>query len=168
MYSQNPNSATSLPNTKFIFPRYTFIILYGLFYQWGWRLKCWHWSVSCPNYYVLYIMSWNFQMFAAEQLLAGQAAWVALPCVHHGKNNSYWATIHKLSWSGHQIKVNTLAVCLFCRPSASIYRCTVRSHLCGTWNTWHPRGNIVKEEAKSFLLSSYLVLPPSPPQLIQP
>jgi len=32
--------------------------------------------------------SWNYQMLAAEQLLAGQAAWVALPNFHHGKNNS--------------------------------------------------------------------------------
>ncbi len=28
---------------------------------------------------------------AAEQLLAGQAAWVALPIVHHDKNHSYRA-----------------------------------------------------------------------------
>ena len=33
------------------------------------------------------------QMHTAEQLLPGQAAWVALPSVHHGKNHSYWATI---------------------------------------------------------------------------
>ncbi len=36
------------------------------------------------------------------------------------------------------------------------YMCTVHSHLCVTRNTWHPRGNIVKEDAKSFLQSSYL------------
>jgi hypothetical protein len=33
------------------------------------------------------------QMHTAEQLLLGQAAWIALPSVHHGKNHSYWATI---------------------------------------------------------------------------
>ncbi len=43
-----------------------------------------------------------YQMLAAEQLLAGQAAWVALPSVHHGKHHSYWTTILQLSWSGRQ------------------------------------------------------------------
>jgi hypothetical protein len=33
------------------------------------------------------------QMLSADQLLQGQAAWVALPSAHHGKNHSYWATI---------------------------------------------------------------------------
>ncbi len=33
------------------------------------------------------------QMRTAEQLLPGQAACVALPSAHHGKNHSYWATI---------------------------------------------------------------------------
>ncbi len=33
------------------------------------------------------------QMHTAEQLLSGQAEWVALPSIHHGKNHSYWATI---------------------------------------------------------------------------
>ena len=35
-------------------------------------------------------------MFAAELLLAGQAAWVALPSLHHGKNHSYCTTILQL------------------------------------------------------------------------
>ncbi len=40
---------------------------------------------------------------AAEQLLACQAAWVALPRVHIGKNHSYWANnTFQLSWSGRQ------------------------------------------------------------------
>jgi hypothetical protein len=56
-------------------PRQIFIILCGLFYQWFRRLECWRWSAK--NYYVLYISSWNCQMLTAEQLLAGQAAWVA-------------------------------------------------------------------------------------------
>ncbi len=34
--------------------------------------------------------------------------------------------------------------------------CRVHSHLCGTQNTWHPRANLVKEDPKSFLRSSYL------------
>jgi hypothetical protein len=33
------------------------------------------------------------QMHTAEQLMPGQAAWVALPSVRHGKNHSYWANI---------------------------------------------------------------------------
>jgi hypothetical protein len=41
-------------------------------------------------------------MLAAEQLLSGQAAWVALPRVHHGKKQSYWATVLQLRWSGRQ------------------------------------------------------------------
>jgi hypothetical protein len=34
------------------------------------------------------------QMLAAEQLLPGQAAWVALPSIHHGENRSYRVTIY--------------------------------------------------------------------------
>ena len=41
-------------------------------------------------------------------------------------------------------------------PPLLQYRYTVHSLLCGTQNTWHPRGNIVKEDPKSFLMSSYL------------
>ncbi len=41
-------------------------------------------------------------------------------------------------------------------PPLLQYRCIVHSHLCGTQNTWHPRANIVKEDPKSVLLSSYL------------
>jgi hypothetical protein len=33
------------------------------------------------------------QMHTVEQLLPCQAALVALPSAHHGKNHSYWATI---------------------------------------------------------------------------
>jgi hypothetical protein len=39
------------------------------------------------------------QMLSADQLLPGQAAWVALPSAHHGKNQAYWATILQLCWS---------------------------------------------------------------------
>ena len=39
-------------------------------------------------------------MLSADQLLPGQAAWVALPSAHHGKKLTYWATILQLSWSG--------------------------------------------------------------------
>jgi hypothetical protein len=38
-------------------------------------------------------LSWNFQMRAAEQLLPGQAAWVALSSIHRGKKHSYCVTI---------------------------------------------------------------------------
>ncbi len=79
MYSiyKNHNSATSLPNTKFIFPKQIFIILCRLsLYQWDRGLECWRWSASCPNYYSMcctYTNSWNCQMLAAEQLLPGQS-----------------------------------------------------------------------------------------------
>jgi hypothetical protein len=53
------------------------------------------------QYYVLHTSSWNCQMLAAEQLLAGQAA-CCPSSVHHGKKHSYWATVLQLSWSGHQ------------------------------------------------------------------
>ncbi len=125
---------------------------------------CWLWSVSFPNYYVLYTSSWNCQMLSAEQLLPDQAARVALPNAHHGKNKTYWATILQLSWSGRQSRSTLqLSASYVCPPPLLQYRCTVHSHLCGTKNTWHPRGNIVKKDPKSFLLSSYLsylVLPP--------
>ncbi len=35
-------------------------------------------------------------MLSADQLLPGQAAWVALPSAHLGKNLTYWATILQL------------------------------------------------------------------------
>jgi hypothetical protein len=57
---------------------------------------------SCPNYYVLYNSSCICQRLAAEQLKAGQAAWVALPSIYYGENYYYWATILQLSWSGRQ------------------------------------------------------------------
>ncbi len=41
-------------------------------------------------------------MLSADQLLPGQAAWVALPNAHDGKILTYWATILQLSWSGCQ------------------------------------------------------------------
>jgi hypothetical protein len=73
--------------------------------------------------YVLYTSNWNYQMLAAEQLLAGQAAWVALPNFHHGKNNSYKDTILQLSWSGSQLL----------RPEP--VHCKVGPHRIGTHNT---------------------------------
>ncbi len=51
------------------------------------------------------------QMHTAEQLLSGQAAWVALPSIHHGKSlllGHY--TLAELVRT--PIKVNTLAFCL--------------------------------------------------------
>ena len=95
-------------------------------------------------------------MLSADQLLPGQAAWVALPSAHHGKIkltgplSSSWA-----SQDANQGQHSSFLPHLSVLPLLQ-YRCTVHSHLCGTQNTWHPRGNIVKEDPKSFLLSSYL------------
>jgi hypothetical protein len=41
-------------------------------------------------------------------------------------------------------------------PPPLKYRCNVHSHLYGTQNTWQPRRYIVMEDAKSFFLSFYL------------
>jgi hypothetical protein len=56
--------------------------------------------------------------------------------------------------------VNTLASCLICLSPLSsntgvLYTATSAAH-----RTHDPRGNIVKEDPKSFLLSSYLVPAP--------
>jgi hypothetical protein len=92
-YIPYPHSATSLPNTKFIFPKQFFIILCGPSLP------------ERPKARVLALISvmhklisavyqqLDCQMHRAEQLLSGQAAWIALPSVNHGKNHSYWATI---------------------------------------------------------------------------
>jgi hypothetical protein len=78
MCAQNPNSATSLPNTTFIFPKQFFIVLCA-FFPIRPKARVLSRSASCPNLYVLYTSSLNCQMLAAEQLLPGLAAWVALP-----------------------------------------------------------------------------------------
>ncbi len=102
MYSQKPNSAASLLNTIFIFPKQIFIILCGLFYQWGRRLECWHWSASCPNYYMLYPSNWNCPSWAAPTR-SGSV---------HGTNYSYCYPPAELARM--PIRVNTLVFCLIC------------------------------------------------------
>jgi hypothetical protein len=77
----------------------------------------------------MYTRSWNCQMLAAEQLLPDQAAWVAFPSVHHGKNHSYWATILQLSWSGRQSR-STLWLSASPSPPIQVY-CT-QPPLCHT------------------------------------
>ncbi len=79
MYSQYPNSATSLLKTKFIFPKTNFYN--SIWSVLSMRLEYWRQTASCPNYYLLYTSSWNCQRLAAEHLLAGQAARVALYCL---------------------------------------------------------------------------------------
>jgi hypothetical protein len=72
LYSQNPKIATSLPNTKVILcgpslpmrPKARVLALISVMPK-----------ILCA---VQYSSSWNCQMLAAEQLLPGQAAWVAL------------------------------------------------------------------------------------------
>jgi hypothetical protein len=49
MYSQNPNRASFLPNTKFIFPNSSMWSVLPM----RPRVECWHCSTSCPKYYVL-------------------------------------------------------------------------------------------------------------------
>jgi hypothetical protein len=93
IYSQNPNSATSLPNTKFIFPKQIFIILCGPSLLMRPKARVLALISVMPKRISAIYQQLDFQMHTAEQLLPGQAAWVALPSVHHGKNHSYWATI---------------------------------------------------------------------------
>jgi hypothetical protein len=114
------------------------------------RPECWLWSALFPNYYVMYTSSWNCQMLAAEKLLPGQAAWVSLPSMVTIKPTGPLSS----SWAGQDANRGQHSSFL---PHPLLQpRCTVLSHLCVTKNTWHPRGNIVKKDAKSLLLSSYL------------
>ncbi len=133
IYSQNPNSATSLPNTKFIFPK-------QIFYTSMWSIFTNETEVLAlisvmPKLIVPYTSNWNCQMLSADQLLPGQAAWAALPSAHHGKNLTYWATILQLSWSGRQSRSHSSFLPHLSVPPLLRYRCTVHSHLCGTQNT---------------------------------
>ncbi len=107
IYSQNPNSATSLPNTKFIFPKQIFIILCGPSLPMRPKARVLALMSVKPKLISAVYQQLDCQMHTAEQLLTSQAAWVVLPSVHHGQNHSYWAT-------PTPIKVNTLAFCLIC------------------------------------------------------
>ncbi len=103
--------------------------------------------------YVLFTSSWNCQMLAAEQLLAGQAALVALPSAHHGKNPTYWAAILQLSWSGRQSRPTLqLSASFVCPP---LKYSIVNSNLCDT------------QMPNLFCCHLIWVLPSTPPQLIQ-
>ncbi len=62
-----------------------------------------------------------------------------------------------------QYEINFWNLKLFCGPIWPLstwwvkYRRTVHSHLCGTQNTWHQRGNLVTEDAKNLFPASYTV-----------
>ncbi len=100
IYSQNHNSATSLPSTKFIFPKQIFIIIpCGPSLPMSPKARVLALiSIMPPNSEVPYTSSWNSQMLSAKQLLPGQAVWVALPSAHYGENLTYWAIILQLNW----------------------------------------------------------------------
>jgi hypothetical protein len=85
---------------------------------------------------VLDTSSGNRQMLAAEQLLPGLAAWVALPVSNMVKILGHYPPAESIRMP---IKVNTLSFCLICLspPPPLKFRCTVHrhSHLCSTQNT---------------------------------
>jgi hypothetical protein len=102
-----------------------------------------------------YISSWNCQMLSTDQLLSGKAAWVALPSAHHGKNQTYWATIlQPAEMVRTPVKVTTLAFCLICLyppPPIQVY-CSqppLRHTKHMTYKSKYSKG-------RSFLPSSYL------------
>ncbi len=135
-------------------------------YQWGRRLECRLWSASCPNCRncpKCLILAAGIAKCSQQTSSFQVRLHLALPSAHHGKNLTYWATILQLSWSGCQSRSTLSLSASFVCPPLLQYRCTVHRHLCGTQNTWHPRGNIVSK-----IPNLIWVLPPSPPQLIQP
>jgi hypothetical protein len=74
IYSQNPNSVTSLPNTKFIFPKQIFIILCGPSLPMRPKDKLLALiSVMLKLINAVY-QHLDCQMHTTEQLLPGQAA----------------------------------------------------------------------------------------------
>ncbi len=89
----NPNSATTLPNTKFIFPKQIFVILCGPSLPMRPKARVLALISIMPKLISAVYQQLDCQMHTAEQLLSVQAAWVALPSVHHGKNHSCLATI---------------------------------------------------------------------------
>ena len=74
IYSQNPNSATSLPNTKFIFLKLIFIILCGPSLPMRPKASVLALISVMPKLISSVYQQLDCQMHTAEQLLTGQAA----------------------------------------------------------------------------------------------
>jgi hypothetical protein len=74
IYSQNPNSATSLPNTKFIFLKLIFIILCGPSLPMRPKASVLALISVMPKLISSVYQQLDCQMHTAEQLLPGQAA----------------------------------------------------------------------------------------------
>jgi hypothetical protein len=115
------------------------------------RPECWLWSASFPNYYVIP---------AAGIVRCSQ---LSSSCQVRQHGFPFPAPIMVIikstgplssSWAGQDTNRGQHSS-LLPRPLLQS-RSTVHSYLRVTQNTWHPRGNIVKKDAKSFLLSSYL------------
>ena len=107
-------------------------------------------------------------MLSADQLLPGQAAWVALPSVHHGKNHSYWATILQLSWSGRQSRSTLqLSASFVCPPSPPIQVYCTQPPL---RHTEHMTSKREYSKGRSQIFLAVILFGSCPPrhQLIQP
>ncbi len=74
IYSQNPNSATSLPNTQFIFPKQIFIILCGPSLPMRPNARVLALISVMPKFLSAVYQQLDCQIHTAEQLLPGQAA----------------------------------------------------------------------------------------------
>ena len=74
IYSQNPISATSLPNTKFIFLKQIFIILCGPSLPMRPKARVLALISVMPKLISAVYQQLDCQMHTAEQLLPGQAA----------------------------------------------------------------------------------------------
>jgi hypothetical protein len=74
IYSQKPNSPTSLPNTKFIFPKQCFIILCGPSLPMRLKARVLALISGMPKLISAVYQQLDCQMHTAEQLLPGQAA----------------------------------------------------------------------------------------------
>jgi hypothetical protein len=85
IYSQSPNSATSLPNTIFIFLKQIFIILCGPSLPMRPKARVLALISVMPKLISSVYQQLDCQMHTAEQLLPVQAAWVALPSAHQVK-----------------------------------------------------------------------------------
>jgi hypothetical protein len=74
IYSQNPNGATSLPNTKFIFPKQIFIIPCGPSLPMRPKARVLALISVMPKLISAVYQQLDSQMDTAGQLLPGQAA----------------------------------------------------------------------------------------------